>query len=114
MDDSRLDQPESIQSAPAAGLANWTPEQIAQGKAWVRAWDAAGAAMEELRRQELRQLDGYRAIELLCGPADYRVPPRAPQPTSGLVEQQRWFMKAAAMTRGTRDAALPTSEVSGE
>ena len=36
-----------------------------------------------------------RAIALLCGPADYRVPPRAPLPTSGLVEQQYWFKKAA-------------------
>jgi hypothetical protein len=49
--------------------------------------------MDELRRAELRQLDPQRAISLLCGPADYQVPPRAPKPTSGLVEQQYWFMK---------------------
>ena len=36
-----------------------------------------------------------RAVALLCGEADYTVPPRAPRPASGLVEQQRWFMKAA-------------------
>lgn len=30
-------------------------------------------------------------IASLCGPADYRVAPRAPKPTSGLVEQQRLF-----------------------
>jgi len=76
-----------------SSLADWTPEQIAQGKRWVDAWKRAGEAMEELRRTELRQLDPYRAIELLCGPADYHVPPRSPKPTSGLVEQQRWFMK---------------------
>ena len=76
-------------------LANWTPEQIAQGKIWVEAWRRAGPELEQLRRDELRRLDGYRAIELLCGPADYRVAPRAPKPTSGLVEQQYWFMKAA-------------------
>jgi len=51
--------------------------------------------MERLRREELRRLDAERAIALLCGPADYRVAPRAPRPTSGLVEQQRWFKKAA-------------------
>jgi hypothetical protein len=50
--------------------------------------------MELLRRQELRHLDPHKTIALLCGPADYTVPPRAPRPTSGLVEQQRWFMKA--------------------
>jgi hypothetical protein len=82
-------------SSERSSLADWTPEQIAHGKLWVQAWKEAGAAMEQLRRDELRQLDGRRAIALLCGPADYRVPPRAPKPTSGLVEQQRWFMKAA-------------------
>jgi hypothetical protein len=51
--------------------------------------------MERLRRMELRRIDPRAAISLLCGPADYHAPPRAPKPTSGLVEQQRWFMKAA-------------------
>ena len=81
--------------AKPSSLAGWTPEQIAQGKRWVQAWNEAGEFMEQLRRDELRRLDVGRAIALLCGPADYRVPPRAPKPTSGLVEQQRWFMKAA-------------------
>lgn len=61
----------------------------------MQAWKEAGEAMERLRRNELRRLDGYRAIALLCGPANYTVPPRAPKPTSGLIEQQRWFHKAA-------------------
>jgi hypothetical protein len=74
-------------------LASWTPAQIAQGKRWVQAWKSAGDAMERLRREELRRLDS-QAIALLCGPADYHVAPRAPRPTSGLIEQQRWFMKA--------------------
>jgi hypothetical protein len=84
-----------MKSEPSS-LADWTPDQIAEGKRWVQAWKEAGEAMEQLRREELRRLDSQRAIELLCGPADYRVAPRAPKPTSGLVEQQRWFMKAAS------------------
>ena len=79
----------------SSSLADWTPEQIAQGKRWVQAWKEAGEFMEQLRRDELRRLDVRQAIALLCGPADYRTPPRAPKPTSGLIEQQRWFMKAA-------------------
>lgn len=62
---------------------------------WVEGWRRAGAELERIRRAELRQIDGYRAIELLCGPGDYTQPPRAPQPTSGLIEQQRWFKKLA-------------------
>jgi hypothetical protein len=82
-----------MSTAPSS-LADWTPEQIAQGKRWVQAWREAGVLMERLRRKELRELDAHRAIALLCGPGDYRVAPRAPKPGSGLVEQQRWFMKA--------------------
>jgi hypothetical protein len=82
-------------NSKASSLAHWTPDQIALGQRWVRTWQAAAHALEQVRRQELRRLDPEHAVALLCGPADYRVPPRAPKPTSGLVEQQRWFMKAA-------------------
>ena len=78
-----------------SSLASWTAEQVADGRRWVETWKLAGADLERIRRRELRQLDTYRAIELLCGSADYSRPPRAPKPWSGLVEQQRWFMKAA-------------------
>lgn len=61
---------------------------------WMRAWRSAGSALEQVRRQELRTLDGRKAIALLTGPADYHTEPRKPRPSSGLVEQQRWFMKA--------------------
>ena len=61
---------------------------------WMQAWREAGPALERVRREELRRLDGRRAIELLTGPADYRQEPRTARPSSGLVEQQLWFMKA--------------------
>jgi hypothetical protein len=82
-------------SSERSALHNWTPAEVALGRQWVEAWREAGREMELLRRQELRRLDAQRAIALLCGPADYHVPPRAPRTTSGLVEQQRWFKKAA-------------------
>ncbi len=76
-----------------SALASWSPEQIAIGRRWVQAWKNAGRELERIRREELRQLDAYAAIALLCGPADYREAPRAPKPTSGLIEQQRIFRK---------------------
>ena len=82
-------------SNETSALAGWTAEQIAATKRWIETWKLAGADLERIRRKELRELDGYRAIELLCGPADYTSGPRAPKPTSGLVEQQFWFKKAA-------------------
>lgn len=76
-----------------SGLAGWTAEQIAVGRRWVQTWQEAGPELERIRRDELRRLDVRHAIALLCGSADYTVPPRAPKPTSGLVEQQRWFQQ---------------------
>ena len=61
---------------------------------WMQAWRSAGPALERVRREELRNIDGRRAIALLTGPADYRREPRKARLSSGLVEQQRWFMKA--------------------
>ena len=78
----------------ASALNSWTPEQIVVGRRWVETWRLAGADLERLRRKELRELDTYSTIVLLCGHADYTLPPRAPRPSSGLVEQQRWFMQA--------------------
>jgi len=82
-------------SDQASALISWTPEQVAAGLRWVETWKLAGADMERIRRKEIRELDTYETIALLCGEADYTRPPRSPKPTSGLVEQQRWFMKAA-------------------
>lgn len=76
-----------------SALGTWSPEQIARGREWVAAWRRAGPALEQVRRQELRGLDTLAAIARLCGPADYHVPPRAPKPTSGLIEQQRLFRR---------------------
>lgn len=91
---TRAEAIENIRSAITEWLdAEPTPEQFEQVKQWARTWQATGKALEEIRREELRAIDGKRAIELLCGPADYMTPPRAPKPTSGLVDQQFWFMK---------------------
>jgi hypothetical protein len=51
--------------------------------------------LDRIRREELRKIDVKKAIAALCAEYDYTVAPRAPKPTSGLVEQQRWFAKLA-------------------
>jgi hypothetical protein len=79
--------------SPRSALEGWSPEQLALGRAWVATWRDAGPRLEAIRRQELLDLDTFATIALLCGDFDYRVPPRAPVPSSGLVEQQRLFMK---------------------
>ena len=79
---------------PRSVLTSWSREERERGREWVAAWKRAGPALEAIRRRELRQLDSFASISLLCGPADYTVAPRAPKPTSGLIEQQRLFRRA--------------------
>jgi hypothetical protein len=81
-------------SVDASKQTSWTSEERDAARRWVEAWRSAGPALEAVRVRELRALDGHRAIALLTGPADYRAEPRKARPSSGLVEQQRWFMKA--------------------
>ena len=78
-----------------SALTDWTPEQVALGKKWVETWQLAAVDLERTRRKEIRELDTYQSLLLLCGSADYTRPPYAPRPSSGLVEQQRLFKKAA-------------------
>lgn len=74
-------------------LDAWSPEQVARGRAWVKTWRDAAPRLEAIRRRELRELDTVAAIARLCGPADYHEAPRAPRPTSGMIEQQRLFAR---------------------
>lgn len=76
-----------------SALASWTPEEIALGRRWVDAWKRATPELERIRREELRHLDAFRAIAQLSGTWNYHEPPRAPKPTSGLIEQQRLFRR---------------------
>jgi hypothetical protein len=78
-----------------SALAHWTPEQVALGRRWADTWKLAATDLERIKRKEIRELDTYAAISLLCGSADYTCAPYAPKPWSGLIEQQRWFKKAA-------------------
>ncbi len=78
---------------PRSALDDWSPDEIARGRAWVAVWRDAAPRLEAIRRQELRALDTFSAISLLCGDASYHEAPRAPAPTSGLIEQQRLFAK---------------------
>ncbi len=47
-----------------ASLADWSPDQIELGRRWVQAWQTAGPELERVRREELRRLDGLRAVSL--------------------------------------------------
>ena len=72
---------------------------------WVRGWEAAGQALESVRRAELRALTAERALaaadRLLALGAEAGLTEKR-RATSGLVEQQRLF--SALRPHGARHA----------
>jgi hypothetical protein len=73
----------------------YTPEQWAQMKRWVDTWKKAGPELERIREEEIRNENTIRAFEIFTGMALLATRNFPPEPNSGLVEQQRWFMKLA-------------------
>jgi len=69
-----------------------TSDQL--GRQWVETWRKAAPELERVRRDELRRLDQQQAIALLSFDADYFTAPRIARQSSGLIQLQRWFMRA--------------------
>lgn len=65
-------------------------------KRWVEQWRITGQLLDEMKTRELREMSEEegrrRAEDLLSAAPDPQDWSPAPH-TSGLVEQQRWFMK---------------------
>lgn len=57
-------------------------------------WRAAGAALDQVRREELSQLNQARNAQIAASSFVTVPPHRRDSQTSGLVEQQAIFLKA--------------------
>ena len=58
---------------------------------WIDAWRMAAPELDRQRRQEIRQADTGRAIQVFDGLFEAAVRDNPPATTSGLIEQQRYF-----------------------
>lgn len=71
----------------------------AQARKYVRGWDQTGRILEGLKRDELRKMTEAEAAKIFTE-LDYPLPSpwrsESKPEDNGLVEQQRWFMKAHA------------------
>ncbi len=68
-----------------------TPEERALIQRWVDAWKSAGPELERMREEDIRRQNTMANFETFTGMALLAIRDHPPQPTSGLVEQQRWF-----------------------
>ena len=62
---------------------------------WVATWVEAGPELQKIRDAEIRAAVTSQAMRIFTGSATWAAKSRPPAPTSGLVEQQHWFMKLA-------------------
>ena len=62
-------------------------------KQWVETWKRAGPELERVRREELRAFRHEENVGLIESLLDIGVEFGRPRLTSGLIEQQRLFMK---------------------
>ncbi len=71
-----------------------TPEEQ---RAWATQWKKAAVALNAVKREELQNLTEEQACKIsnmLLSMVTFPRPPGPRDETSGLVEQQRWFVKA--------------------
>lgn len=60
---------------------------------WVQTWSEASPRLEAIRQSEIRQLDNLEVLKTLECAFNHAARSLPPQPSSGLVEMQRWFAK---------------------
>ena len=74
-----------------------------QRNIWMSQWRSAAIELEKVRAQELRELSEQGSADLFnrCGipDCDYWISPERSQ-ASGLVEQQKLFMRSAEYASG--------------
>ena len=63
-------------------------------KQWVENWKRVGPILEQIEAEELRAPDYEKGIRNFSPLLDWCCKHAEPRMSSGLVEQQRWFMKA--------------------
>ena len=76
-----------------------TTNAAAQAREYVRGWEQTGRVLEEMKRVELRKMteaDAAKIFTELDYPLPYPWRSDSKPEDNGLVEQQRWFMKAHA------------------
>ena len=75
-------------------IPEMTAEERARAQQCVDAWRRAGPELERMRRDDIRHADTARSIPAFDGAFEGAVRDFPPKPTSGLVEQQRFFRQA--------------------
>jgi len=72
-------------------------------KKWVETWKTAASALDKIRRDELMAFDYEKNFEIIDSMLQYACDHAEIRLTSGLVEQQRLFMKLREKLKNDKD-----------
>ncbi len=70
-----------------------TTNEREQMQRWVSCWQSAGEALEQIKRQELEAFDYQQHWQMVDDLLRIACERQAERLTSGLIEQQFWFMQ---------------------
>ena len=70
-----------------------TKNRTADTKKWIETWRIASSALEEVKRRELRLYDYFKNQTIVDEMLQWAVDHQKIRLTSGLIEQQYFFMK---------------------
>lgn len=59
----------------------------------IEQWQLAAPVLQQVRDEDIRHADTKEAMRIFTGSANWAAKHRPPAAASGLVEQQRWFMR---------------------
>jgi len=62
---------------------------------WVQTWKEAGPELEAIRREEIRKADNLEDLAVFEGAFNQALRSLRPEPSSGMIEMQKWFAKLA-------------------
>lgn len=71
-----------------------TEQETENARRWMQAWKVAGPLLEEIRAEEIRATDTVKAMEMLDDAFSSAIWLNQPRAGSGLVEQQKIFLRA--------------------
>lgn len=75
-----------------------TDTERKQTKRWIDAWATAAPVLQQVRDADIRSANTAASMRVFAGSALWASSNRPAEAWSGLVEQQRWFAKAAAIS----------------
>jgi hypothetical protein len=81
------------QSEQKPYVSHMTASEKEAIRAYVSRWENATPLLQQVRDADIRAADTAQSMRIFSGSATWAVTHRPAGPTSGLVEQQRWFMK---------------------